>query len=52
MDYDLVIAGGGLAGSALAIALAETGARMLILERERAARMKPAGGRLRKKAAI
>jgi flavin-dependent dehydrogenase len=34
MDYDLVIVGGGLAGSALAAAMAPTGARVLIVERE------------------
>jgi len=34
MDYDLVIAGGGLAGSALATTLARAGARGLIVERE------------------
>jgi flavin-dependent dehydrogenase len=33
--YDLIIVGGGLAGSALAKGLAETGARVLVLERER-----------------
>jgi 2-polyprenyl-6-methoxyphenol hydroxylase-like FAD-dependent oxidoreductase len=32
--YDLVLAGGGLAGSALAIAMAGRGARVLVLERE------------------
>lgn len=34
MDYDLIIVGGGLAGSALGTALAERGARVLIIERE------------------
>jgi menaquinone-9 beta-reductase len=34
MDYDLAIVGGGLAGSSLGIALAKTGARVLIVERE------------------
>lgn len=34
MDYDLIIVGGGLAGSALGSALAERGARVLIIERE------------------
>jgi flavin-dependent dehydrogenase len=34
MDYDLAIVGGGLAGSSLGIALATTGARVLIVERE------------------
>jgi 2-polyprenyl-6-methoxyphenol hydroxylase-like FAD-dependent oxidoreductase len=33
-DYDLVIVGGGLAGSSLGMALAGTGARVLIIERE------------------
>jgi 2-polyprenyl-6-methoxyphenol hydroxylase-like FAD-dependent oxidoreductase len=35
MPYDLIIVGGGLAGSALAAGMAEAGARILILERER-----------------
>ena len=34
MDYDLIIVGGGLAGSSLAIAMAQAGARVLIVERE------------------
>jgi 2-polyprenyl-6-methoxyphenol hydroxylase-like FAD-dependent oxidoreductase len=34
MDYDLVIVGGGLAGSSLGAAMAATGARVLIIERE------------------
>lgn len=34
MDYDLITVGGGLAGAALARALAERGARVLVLERE------------------
>ena len=34
MDYDLVIVGGGLAGSALAAAMAPTGTRVLIVERD------------------
>ncbi len=34
MDYDLVIVGGGIAGSSLAIALAKAGPRVLIVERE------------------
>jgi menaquinone-9 beta-reductase len=33
-DYDLVIVGGGLGGAALAKAMAERGARVLVLERE------------------
>jgi 2-polyprenyl-6-methoxyphenol hydroxylase-like FAD-dependent oxidoreductase len=33
-SYDLIIVGGGIAGSALAIALAPSGARILILEKE------------------
>jgi menaquinone-9 beta-reductase len=35
MDYDIVVVGGGLGGSALAKAMAERGARVLVLERER-----------------
>jgi menaquinone-9 beta-reductase len=35
MRYDLIIVGGGLAGSALAKGMAESGARVLVLERER-----------------
>jgi len=34
MRYDLIVVGGGLAGSALAGAMAETGAHVLVLERE------------------
>jgi flavin-dependent dehydrogenase len=34
MDYDLAIIGGGLAGPSLGLALAKTGARVLIVERE------------------
>jgi 2-polyprenyl-6-methoxyphenol hydroxylase-like FAD-dependent oxidoreductase len=34
MDYDLAIVGGGLAGSSLGMALAKTGAGVLIIERE------------------
>jgi menaquinone-9 beta-reductase len=33
-DYDLTIAGGGLAGSALAIVMARSGHRVLVIERE------------------
>lgn len=33
-DYDLIIAGGGLAGSALAIVMARAGYRVLVIERE------------------
>lgn len=33
-DYDLIIAGGGLAGSALAISLAGSGLRILIIEQQ------------------
>jgi 2-polyprenyl-6-methoxyphenol hydroxylase-like FAD-dependent oxidoreductase len=33
-SYDLVVAGGGLAGSALAVAMAGHGARVLVIERE------------------
>src|SRR5262245_19376868 len=33
-DYDLVIAGGGLAGSALAVVMARHGYRVLVVERE------------------
>jgi menaquinone-9 beta-reductase len=34
VDYDLIIIGGGLAGSALAKVMSETGARVLVVERE------------------
>jgi menaquinone-9 beta-reductase len=34
MDYDAVIVGGGLGGSSLGIALAQSGARVLVIERE------------------
>jgi 2-polyprenyl-6-methoxyphenol hydroxylase-like FAD-dependent oxidoreductase len=34
VDYDLISVGGGLGGSALAKAMAEAGARVLVLERE------------------
>jgi 2-polyprenyl-6-methoxyphenol hydroxylase-like FAD-dependent oxidoreductase len=34
-DYDLITIGGGMAGSALAKVMAESGARVLVLERER-----------------
>jgi menaquinone-9 beta-reductase len=34
--YDLIVVGGGIAGSALAAAMAEEGARVLLVERERA----------------
>ena len=34
MDYDVIIVGGGLAGSSLAIALAPSGARILIVEHQ------------------
>jgi 2-polyprenyl-6-methoxyphenol hydroxylase-like FAD-dependent oxidoreductase len=37
-DYDLIAVGGGLAGSALAKVMAEAGASVLIVERERAFR--------------
>ena len=33
-DYDLIIVGGGLAGSSLAIALAGRGAKILIVEQQ------------------
>jgi len=33
--YDLIVVGGGIAGSALSAAMAEKGARVLLLERER-----------------
>jgi flavin-dependent dehydrogenase len=33
MTYDLVIMGGGLAGSSLATCMAQNGARVLVLER-------------------
>ena len=36
MDYDLVVVGGGLAGSSLGMAMAQHGARVLILEKEAA----------------
>jgi menaquinone-9 beta-reductase len=34
VDYDLVVIGGGLAGSSLGAALARHGARVLIIEKE------------------
>ena len=34
-DYDLVVVGGGLAGTAIGKSMAERGARVLILEREK-----------------
>jgi menaquinone-9 beta-reductase len=34
-DYDIITVGGGLGGSALAMAMAEQGKRVLVLERER-----------------
>jgi flavin-dependent dehydrogenase len=34
MEYDIVTVGGGLAGSSIAKAMAEHGARVLVLERE------------------
>jgi 2-polyprenyl-6-methoxyphenol hydroxylase-like FAD-dependent oxidoreductase len=34
-EYDIIIIGGGLGGAALAKAMAEHGARILVLERER-----------------
>jgi 2-polyprenyl-6-methoxyphenol hydroxylase-like FAD-dependent oxidoreductase len=34
MDYDMVIVGGGLAGSSMAAAMAATGTRVLVIERE------------------
>jgi flavin-dependent dehydrogenase len=36
MDYELVVVGGGLAGSSLGMAMAQHGARVLILEKEAA----------------
>ena len=38
MDYDLVVVGGGLAGSALGVAIAQHGACVLIIEKEAAFR--------------
>jgi 2-polyprenyl-6-methoxyphenol hydroxylase-like FAD-dependent oxidoreductase len=38
MDYDLIIAGGGLAGASLAKNMAEHGSRVLVLEREKSFR--------------
>jgi 2-polyprenyl-6-methoxyphenol hydroxylase-like FAD-dependent oxidoreductase len=38
VDYDLIIAGGGLAGASLAKNMAEHGSRVLVLEREKAFR--------------
>ncbi len=34
MDYDLIVAGGGVAGAALAFRVAQSGARVLVVERE------------------
>jgi len=34
-EYDIITVGGGLAGATLAKAMAEKGARVLVLERER-----------------
>src|SRR5258708_25260393 len=34
MDYDLIVVGGGMAGSTLARRMALSGARVLVLERE------------------
>jgi flavin-dependent dehydrogenase len=34
-DYDLIVVGGGLGGAALAKAMAERGACVLVIERER-----------------
>ncbi|HET7544166.1 MAG TPA: FAD-dependent monooxygenase [Polyangiaceae bacterium] len=34
MQYDLIVAGGGIAGAALAFRMAQSGARVLIVERE------------------
>ena len=34
MDYDLIVAGGGIAGSSLAARMASNGARVLLLERD------------------
>lgn len=42
-DYDLIIAGAGPAGSACAIAAARTGARVLLLEKDRFPRHKVCG---------
>jgi len=36
MEHDIILVGGGLAGAALARALAEAGIRVLVLERETA----------------
>ena len=36
MDYDLIVVGGGIAGSTLAMNMAEHGASVLILENENA----------------
>lgn len=42
-DYDLIVAGGGPAGSACAITAARSGARVLLLEKERFPRHKVCG---------
>jgi len=34
-EYDIITVGGGLAGATLAKAMAENGARVLVIERER-----------------
>jgi flavin-dependent dehydrogenase len=38
MEYDLLVVGGGLAGSSIAAAMVQAGARVLVVEREPAFR--------------
>ena len=44
VDYDLIIVGGGIAGSALAVSLAQTGRSILILEKDGEFRDRIRGG--------
>ncbi len=46
MSYDVIVAGGGPAGSGLAVFLAGAGMKVLLLEKSRYPRFKPCGGAL------